>query len=450
MARVVYPRVPNVDRTRAIDRLFWRAGFGPTTSNRTTFHRKGLGAAIEHLLTPPRRRYRGTPLRWRDGDGPLQPINVASTADDAWAIEVLWWLDRMIRTRAPLVERMTLNLHDHFATSNSKVNNRELMVAQNELLRRHALGNFGDLLRAMTRDHAMQWWLDLIGSSRDAPNENFARELMELFTIGPVHSQRDVKEVARAFTGWTYDWDSKRYAFDQSQFDAGSKIIFGHRGNWDADDAIRLCIQHPAHAPFLCRKLWGYFVPSPPSPARLRQLTAAYTRSGYELKPVLRVILRSRELYSHLSQPDMVKPPVVHLVGALRATRPAYLRGDYRWVLESMGQQLFYPPSVAGWDQHEAWLSTGTVKARWEAMGTVLRHRELSDGDIPQHERPERSLQLARAATGQPWVSAGSLRELKRVAAAISPQWDDDNHAAVERRQLLQHLLLAGPDALVH
>jgi uncharacterized protein (DUF1800 family) len=356
----------------------------------------------------------------------------------------------MVRTRAPLVERMTLNLHDHFATSNHKVNSRSEMIAQNQLLRRHALGSFHDLARAITRDRAMQQWLDLVNSAPEHPNENYAREFMELFTIGTEHSQRDVLELARAFTGFRFDWDTRRYWYDPEQHDDGIKTILGRRGRWGVDDAIRICLEHPAHAPFLCTKVWSYFVPQPPSAARLRMLTTNYVTSGWNLGVLVRTILRSPELYARLSEPDMVKPPVVHIVGLLRVMQPKHLPGSLRWELEQLGQGIFYPPHVAGWDQGTAFLSTGTMKARFSAVGSVLAMRPIAEGAIPVTEQPRDALARARAQTGNGWESRSTRAVLERVATSYVPQWDGDTHFAVERRLVLRHLMAAGPDACMH
>ena len=188
-----------------IDRLYWRAGFGPSAADRSRARRDGVAATRERFLRGGS-GLRGSPARV-DGHG-LQPY-------DRYGHDVLWWLDRMVRTTAPLAERMAFNLHDHFATSNDKVGDARLMLAQYRVLRRHSLGNFSRLAHAMARDHAMQWWLDTIGSHRSDPNENFARELMELFTLGVGHyTERDVREAARAFTGFDYDWNRRRYRFD--------------------------------------------------------------------------------------------------------------------------------------------------------------------------------------------------------------------------------------------
>jgi uncharacterized protein (DUF1800 family) len=348
------------------------------------------------------------------------------------------------------VERMTLNLHDHFATSNHKVNDPRLMIAQNELLRRNALGSFEQLCRQMTRDPAMQLWLDLANSDRDEPNENYAREFMELFTIGTEHTQRDVEEMARAFTGFRFDWETKRFSFDPEQHDDGVKTVFGRSGRFGADDVIRLCLEHPAHAPFLVRKIWSYFVPTAPSAERVRVLVRNYVGSGWNLGVLVKTILRSPELYSHLTEPDMVKPPVVHYVGVLRAIKAPYLPGSARWQLDAMGQMPFYPPHVGGWEQGEGFLSTGSLKSRFEGLGSVLETRPIKEGSVPVKETPARALELARAQTGRPWESGATKVQLARLSRKYVAQWNGDKHFATERRLVLRHLLVAGPDACMH
>ncbi|MBC7461033.1 MAG: DUF1800 family protein, partial [Thermoleophilia bacterium] len=197
-------------------------------------------------------------------------------------------------------------------------------------------------------------------------------------------------------------------------------------------------------------KIWGYFVPNPPSRARLAVLTRNYLAGGRNLGVLVKTILRSPELYSRLDQPDFVKPPVVHLVGALRAVKAPYLQGSFRWQLDQMGQMPFFPHSVGGWDQNEAWLSTGSLKARFEAMGSVLQTRQIAEGSVPVTETAQRALLLARTQVGAPWESPTTRAQLNKAANRYRAQWNGDKHFATERRLVLRHLLLAGPDAAMH
>jgi uncharacterized protein (DUF1800 family) len=337
---------------------------------------------------------------------------------------------------------MTLNWHDHFATSNLKVGSVSLMLAQNAQLRRNALGNFRTLCRAMLHDHAMQWWLDLIGSDAGAPNENFARELMELFTLGSGYTETDIREAARALTGFAFHYDTFAYWFNEGAHDSGGKTIFGQTGSWRPEDVIDLCLHHPRHADFLCRKLWSWFSPAEPPARTLRDMRDAYIGSRFAIVPPVRVALRSKAFYASLDEPDLVKPPLVFLAGAMRATGTYVTSDAWVWSMQAMGQVPFQPPNVSGWEQGTRWLSTATTRARLEAMGTLLAEHRILDGSVPADEPAAVSLADARHFAGSPWLAGASRRSLLRYARS--------ERDPAERRRVLRHLVLAGPDAQVH
>ena len=252
-----------------IERLWWRAGFGPRPRD---LRGKRTHAELVHEFLHPR----GATLEGPEPRVEGRPLNPANE----YGHDVLWWLDRMVRGRHPLVERMTLNWHDHWATSNDKVGDVKLMMRQQRTLRRYALGNFRTLARAMVRDGAMQIWLDLAGSSDEAPNENFAREFFELFTLGANngYTEKDIREASRALTGFTFDYDTKRFGFDPKRHDGGTKHILGKHGRFGPLDVVDLALENRHHAPYLCAQLWGYFSPRTCPPRLLRSLVKAYTR----------------------------------------------------------------------------------------------------------------------------------------------------------------------------
>lgn len=429
---------------REVERLLWRAGFGSRPGEARRLARRGRRAVVEELLRPRGPEVAGPPARV-DG-APLDPVN-------AWSHDVLWWLDRCVRTRQPLAERMTLNWHDHYATSNHKVGDVRLMMAHYRTLRRHALGRFRDLAHALLRDGAMQMWLDLAGSERGSPNENFARELFELFTLGvnTGYTERDVREAARALTGFTYDWESRRFGYDPDRHDRGMKRIMGRRGRFQPHDVVDLAIDNPHHAPYLCRTLWGHFTPRPCPPATLRAMVRAYRDARTDVRPVLRIILNHPALYADLDAPDMVKPPVVFVAGLLRRTNRGITTGDWGWMLGEMGQQPFYPPSVAGWQQNEAWLSPATIRARFHAASKMVDDW-VEDGSIPVSESPAAAVASALTACGAPLLTARTRAALDRFArrsvAGRTDRWEVE-HYFPERQRVLRHLILAGPDAQV-
>src|SRR5690242_714108 len=225
------------------ERLLWRAGFGPRPGEAQALARLGLEGAVHKLTHPGSEHLVGH--RPHDEKGrPLAPF-------DAWGHDHVWWLDRMVRTSRPLVERMTLIWHDWFATSNSGVGSQRLMLNQNQLLRTHWLGSFRELLLDVTKDPAMLLWLNGSDNSKDAPNENYAREMMELFTLGAGrgYTELDVRQQARALTGFRNDWrdgvGSVNFRYDPRRHDTGVKTIFRKRGAFNWKDSVRLAVTHP-------------------------------------------------------------------------------------------------------------------------------------------------------------------------------------------------------------
>ena len=298
-------------------RLLWRAGFGPGQAGGPSDPEALVGQPLEQVVfcspAPPDRATLTGPEPVNEEGTKLEPYDVGG--DDH-----CWWLDRMLRSDQQLVEKMTFIFHDWFANSNEKVNSQRMMLEQNELFREKCLGSFHDLFLAVTANPAMLVFLDGIYNEKHNPNENYAREMMELFSLGAdrgAYTQEDVKEMARVLTGWTAEWSSEglsEFEFDTARHDKTEKTLsaaFGTsgsplKGNWDWEDAVRLCIEHPLHASFFVTKLWGYFIPSPPDEATLASLQSLYTSSGYSIRAVLEAILLHPDFYEG---PEFVTPP---------------------------------------------------------------------------------------------------------------------------------------------
>jgi uncharacterized protein (DUF1800 family) len=354
------------------ERLLWRAGFGPRPGEADALAKLGLDAAIRSLTRPGSEKLVG-PAPRDDKGRPLAPA-------DVWGHDHLWWLDRMVRTSRPLVERMTLVWHDWFATSLDGVGSQKLMLNQNKLLRNHSLGSFDRLLLELTKDPAMLLWLSGTENTKWSPNENFARELMELFTLGAGrgYTERDVREQARALTGFRNDWrqgaGNVNFRFETDRHDRGEKRVFGKTGNFDWKDAVRLCLEHPKHASFFVEKLWHYFVPTAPDAATRRSLEALYRRD-FQILPVVEAILRHPAL--HTGQ-RMVKPPAVYNAGLLRALGRGVDTQAWAWLSSQSGQRLFMPPNVSGWND-ERWLDTATFRGRWEVVNYASRPFSLTE-----------------------------------------------------------------------
>ena len=426
------------------ERLLWRAGFGPRPGEAEALAAKGLRSAVLSLTRPGPERL--------EGAGPTADGEALAPAD-AWGHDHLWWLDRMVRTNRPLVERMTLNWHDWFATSRSGVDKARLMLDQNELLRRHALGNFGSLLTKITVDPAMLLWLSGSENNKWSPNENYAREMMELFTLGAGrgYTERDVREHARALTGWRNDWSDgigpHRFRYDRKFHDSGRKRIFGRSGRFDWRDSVRLCLEHRAHPSFLVGKLWSYFIPTPPDAKTARALSAMYVGGGRAIRPLVEAILMHPDLYRGSR---MIKPPVVYVAGLLRATGRGVDRDSWTWICDLAGQVLFRPPNVAGWDE-ERWLDTATYRGRWMAANTVLDGVALDpDGAEPTAMLPlGEAVDEAIAFWGRPTISQPTRTALERFASdahvLADRKWKVGSYGVL-RQNALRMLVATSPD----
>jgi len=298
-----------------------------------------------------------------------------------------WWLERMVDGRDPLRERMTLFWHGHFTSSYREVREVRPIIEQNALLREHALGNFGELTRAIVHDPAMIRYLDNDKNRKKSPNENLARELMELFTLGEGnYTEADVKEAARALTGYSSNFSTGvRYA--NSRHDKGKKTVLGERGRLDADDLVGVLLEQEACPRLIAGKLLAYFEGRAPSEERLADY-AAFLRAGdYELEPFLRRLFLDPEFYSDEIVGNKIAGPVEYLVAN---TRRLGIEPPSRvlWVAAGqLGQRLFEPPNVKGWEEGTAWITTSSLLQRGNVMGMLLG--VLAIGDVLAPEAPQ-------------------------------------------------------------
>jgi uncharacterized protein (DUF1800 family) len=277
-----------------------------------------------------------------------------------------WWLQRMAKGSRPLQERMTLFWHGHFATSAEKVRDAYYMWRQNELFRRMATDNWLQMLIEVAQDPAMLIWLDQAQSRKEHPNENFAREVMELFALGEGHyTEKDISEAARALTGWSLNRESQKFVDRPFAHDDGIKTFLGRSGNLDGEDILRQIVEQPQAAIFITGKVWNFFAGEMPSVSLNLALAEEFRRNGCNFKPLLRTILLSEEFYSAPVIGHQVKSPVQWLVGTVRMLEcelPPPLASTN--LLRGLGQDLFAPPNVKGWDGGLAWITTNTLLAR--------------------------------------------------------------------------------------
>ena len=411
--------------------LLARTGFGPTTAEVQAFATMSRDEAIDTLLRDARTTPVTAPPAWVDASTPdRRPSPDASEAERKAFREKearrsaelrASWIREMLATPSPLTERMTLFWHNHFVSSQQKVRDARLMYAQNALFRTNALGSFATLLRAAAKDPAMVIYLDSVQNRKGAPNENFAREVMELFTLGQGrYTEEDIKEAARAFTGWSIERETRAFVFRSRAHDDGEKRVFGASGRFDGDAIIDLLLQRRETSEFIVAKLWIEFVSAEPDRATVERIARDFRAQRYDIKVALRELLQSNAFWSDTHRGTLVKSPVEIVVGTLRQLDVA--AGDtlaLGVVVAGMGQNLFSPPNVRGWPGGNAWINSNTLLARKQFLDRVARNdatpapMTVSIGAAPIEVTDALAMVATRDAT------AGEMERAARLARAI-------------------------------
>ena len=384
--------------------LLNRAGFGGTPDEIERTRQKGLTAAVRDLVDVKSEAANVPPPAWahpRNIRAQRMEIKAAKDRGENFQSKIRevrmmegdemidlrrWWLDRMLNGPAPLLEKMTLFWHGHFATSIQKVRDAYWMWLQNDTLRRNALGNFGALAKKMSRDPAMMIYLDLQQSRQEHPNENWARELMELFTVGiGNYSEQDIRESARAFTGYRIDYTTQRFQFAPFQQDHRPKKFMEQNGNLNGDEIIDLLVSKPACAQFIGRKLWRFFVEDEPPMAIVDSVATTIRKHNFEMRPLLGEIFSSAEFYSDRSMASQIKSPVQYIIQTsklLKAPAPPPLAAQN--AMRQMGQILFAPPNVKGWDGGKQWISTSTLLFRYNFANYLINGDAILPANVKQ------------------------------------------------------------------
>jgi uncharacterized protein (DUF1800 family) len=437
-----------LDNVRSqIAHLLRRAGFGATEAEIDQYTQLGFAGAVDRLLNPEQVDDSAT-------DQLLAPLT--TDLGDPKKIEAakFWWLNRMLYTQRPLQEKLTLFWHNHFATANSKVGNSVLMQQQMQLFRSIGLGNFETLLQKVTRDPAMLIWLDNRLNRKGAPNENYAREVQELFTVGiGNYTEQDIHEAARAFTGHTLD-KTNNYVFNKGQHDAGQKTFQGQTGNWDADDILGILVRNPATARFITTKLFTFFVYDSPDSSTIDRLANTFTTSNFDIRSVLRDIFTGPEFLSAQAFHGQIKQPVDFVVGSLKSLNVQNIGPDVTQVLRRMGQDLLNPPDVSGWKAGSAWINSTTLFERFNWGDRLSMGREVSKpyfvdvpGQIQAHNigSPDALVDYFLGLFVDADVTAEARQALIDYLNAPAPLSLNDGGALDLKARGLVHLALATP-----
>jgi uncharacterized protein (DUF1800 family) len=383
-----------------------RAAFGATPAEIAAFRKKGLATMVRELVDVNNEAANVPPPGWAhprniraqrmeikaakdQGQNGQEKARQIRTMETENVLDLRrWWLERMMNGPAPLLEKMTLFWHGHFATSVQKVQDPYWMWLQNDTLRRNAFGNFATLVRKISRDPAMMIYLDLQQSRKEHPNENWARELMELFTVGiGNYTEQDIRESARAFTGYRIDMTTQQFHFAPMQQDHGPKNFTGRTGPLNGDEIIDILVKKPACAQFIGRKLWRFFVEDDPPPQVVDAVASSIRSHNYEMRPLLREIFSSAEFYSDRVMRTQIKSPVQYIVQTsklLEAQLPSPIVAQN--AMRQMGQILFAPPNVKGWDGGKAWISTSTLLFRYNFANYMIN----GDAMLPAAGPPRR------------------------------------------------------------
>ena len=425
--------------------LLARTGFGPSDAEVRAYATLSREAAVAKLLQETRAAAVTPPPESVVDSSPITyPSAETSTAEEKKAFAQqqtrdglalrAWWMREMLVTPSPLTERMTLFWHNHFVSSQAKVRLARLMYRQNVTLRAHATGDFGGLLHAIAKDPAMLVYLDGVRSRKGSPNENFAREVMDLFTLGEGrYGEQDVKEAARAFTGWSVERQNGEFLFRPRLHDYGMKTVFGKSGAFDGDDVLDLLLARPETPHYVTAKLWREFVSPDPDPAEVRRIAARFAASRYDIKVALSDLLLCDAFYTSENRGVLVKSPTELVVGTMRSfgldPEPTVALAVATAV---MGQNLMAPPNVKGWPGGDAWINTNTLLARKQFVDRVTR--------VDGPRRARMTMMATRdAAVANPAMERG-LPALNFDSARFLAQFPGATRK--ERGQWAQRLLL--------
>lgn len=333
-----------------------------------------------------------------------------------------WWMQHLLTTSTPLAERMVMFWHNHFTTSINKVNQPKLILQQHQLIRQHALGNFKTLLHAIAHDPAMLIYLDGGMNYKEQPNENFARELLELFTLGTGnYHESDIKAVAKAFTGWSVDRNNNRFVFEAQHHDDSGATFLGRAGVHDGDQALDVILNHPRTAEHIAEKCWYAFVSSSQhDPAETRRWASDFRASGYEIKALLESVLLSDAFWATQNRGILSKSPLDLIVGVFRTLPlPCLPPVDVVKLSEKLGQNLFVPPSPKGWAEGKTWITTQSLLDRYSLLANLAR--TLQPSKLPALDTAQMVQWLLASAPVSPAPSSAPQQVV--LAALLDPAY---------------------------
>ncbi len=453
--------------------LLCRAGFGGTPEEVKKLHAMGLHRAVEYLVDYQNQPSMDIPFkavlperanrdeRYLEFKRRRELINRRRRADAIQENKLRdWWLQRMVQSPRPLEEKLTLFWHGHFSTEYRTVRNSYAMYEQNQMLRERANGNFGVLLRGIIRDPAMIRYLDNNSNVKGRPNENLAREIMELFSLGVGnYTEEDIMEGARALTGYTYDTATSQFRFSITRHDAGKKTIFGQTGNWTGDDFVELILRQPATSRFIARKLFVFFVYENPDPEYVHRMATVLKKEQYDLSPLLKNLFMSEVFYSPDSMGNQVKSPIQLAVGTLRdlgVKEVSY--AQLGKTTADMGQEIFGPPNVRGWEGGKFWVNANRIFVRYNGIADIVdrvpvpgKSRGLDLVAVLKEKNIRTSTDVVNYLATSCFVKPLSAAKIKELVDFLGPlpeasKWESQHKQINAKLQSLLILMMSMPE----
>ena len=438
LPELLSPGGVSLDEPSRVSHLLWRAGFGASPAELARFREMGLQATIDHLVD-----YDAI------DDSALEERIAAQGLELEERFNHLqrWWLQRMAYTARPLQEKMTLFWHGILTSSYKLAGKGPHMLTQNHLFREKGMGRYDELLKAVSRDPAMMIYLDSRSNKKAAPNENYSRELMELFSLGIGHyTEEDVRESARAFTGWQCRRKTGFY-LNANQHDNGRKTFLGRTGNFDGDDIVDIIMEQPAAAEYICTRLWTFFAYADPEAEVVERLAEVFRTNGTEIRPVVRAMFESDEFYSARAKAALVKSPVELAVGAVRSLG---IETDFQPLdkpIEQMGQAIFAPPNVAGWPGGATWINSSSLLQRINVANMLAEARDIRLRFAPDDLISGQDLNTSAEIVDffGDLLLGGRLRDADREV--LTTFLDDLNGVTLDQKlRNVVYLMLASPD----
>jgi len=416
--------------------LLRRSGFGGSPADIDAAAAAGMNAAVDRLMHVEPDPLPQSPA----GDLTFGPTVDPAQRRKAYYLAISWWVDRMLQTPNPLVERMVYFWHNHFTSAIGGGVTPAMMVAQNGLFRTHALGDFAQLTHEVARDPAMLVYLNGNQNRKAHPNENFARELMELFTLGVGnYTEQDVRESARAFTGWTVDRAGDQARFVARLHDDGEKTFLGQSGDLSGDDVIDIIMRQPATAAFVARKFCRQFVYDDPEPELVDAVAKRFRDGRYDVGALVDTILRSNVFYSARAYRSLVKSPIDLVVGALRTLGVTESTPRIIAAMASLNQIPMRPPNVAGWPGGSQWLNQGTILARLNFLNQLVSFHAAPQA--PGTMQPAGTAQsMDGSADPTAWLAGATITDPNAVLGRVLSLTVQGDATPEQRRSILTYL----------